>query len=180
VAQAVVLLFDADGDAAVRSVWKRFEVAGVPSPRSLTNRPHDPHVSLVVADRIERGAWTEVLRERFFAGDTLVLGLAAAAVFPGPEGWLVLAVTPTRRLIDGHAALVASLGACAEGLWDHYLPDAWVPHCTLAGGVDGDRLGWAMAAAGGALPLAVRVERAELVDSDTGAAERLLDTPSGA
>lgn len=164
--QGVVLLFDPGADAAVRALWDALEDAGIPSLRTFSHRRHQPHVSLVVADSLGRGAWIDRLEP--FRG--LRVELTAPAAFPGDGGFLVLAATPTRRLLDGHAALVGALAGPSARVWEHYLPDRWIPHCTLGGGLTDDHL-----AAGvrichaAALPVTAAVARIGLVDSETGA-----------
>src|SRR6266568_2668307 len=116
-AEAVVLRLDAAADAAVRSVWDRLGAAGVPSVRSLTHGRHHPHVSLVVAERVRRGDWVDLVRERFLAGGAMRLELGAPAVFPGPGGWLFLAVTMTPRLLAAHAAVAQAVEPYADGVW---------------------------------------------------------------
>lgn len=46
---AVCLLFDREGDRAVREIWARLEADGVPTLLSHTHRRHRPHLSYVVA-----------------------------------------------------------------------------------------------------------------------------------
>lgn len=130
-AQGVVLQFDAATSGAVRECWRSLEKAGLPSLESFTHGRHEPHVTLVVADRLVEGEWLDTLRAEFFAGDPIRVSLTGVAAFPG--GWVYLAVEGLP--LAGHARLVASLGRDAEGIWEHYLPGQWVPHCTLAGGL---------------------------------------------
>jgi hypothetical protein len=64
--------------------------------------------------------------------------------------------------------------------WDHYLPDQWLPHCTLAGGLDAGQMGAAIEVlAGSGLPIAATVDSAAVVDSESGAIRRLLTDDHG-
>jgi hypothetical protein len=46
-----------------------------------------------------------------------------------------LGVVPSRRLLDLHRAVHRAIEPVVVGIWPYYLPDALLPHCTLAMGV---------------------------------------------
>jgi len=65
--------------------------------------------------------------------------------------------------------LIAALGGDANGVWEHYLPENWVPHCTLAGGLSQQQPPSAIEVVRSVpLPKAVAIMSAALVDSETG------------
>jgi hypothetical protein len=166
-AQGIVLLLDDDADAAVRACWRSLEEAGIPSLVTHTHGKHVPHISLVVSELIEIGEWLAVLREGWFAGPPVSVRLGPVGTFPD-GGWIFLDVEGLDR--SAHARLVASLGAAVSDPWEHYLPDMWVPHCTLAGGLDAGQVAEAEALLGNAGLIAATVESAAVIDSRTGAA----------
>jgi hypothetical protein len=168
-AQGVVLQFDAATGEAVKACWRELEAAGVPSLGSFTHGRHEPHVSLIVADRLVVGDWLATLRDEFFAGDPLRVSLTGVATFPG--GWVYLAVEGLPRA--GHTRLVSSLGRDADGIWEHYLPGEWVPHCTLAGGLTEQQVQTAATRVRTSRPPSTTIAGAALVDADTGHIERL-------
>jgi 2'-5' RNA ligase len=164
-AKGIVLLLDAESTRAIRQCWRRLEAAGIPSLESLTHRRHEPHVSLVVADEIATGGWMDVLRAGFFPAEPMRIELGPAEVFPG--GWLYLSVSGLPA--PSHARLIAALGGDANGVWEHYLPQNWVPHCTLAGDLSELQSASAVEVVGSAPPpKAATVMSAALVDSETG------------
>jgi 2'-5' RNA ligase len=164
-AKGIVLLFDAESAGAIRAGWRQLEAAGIPSLESFTHRRHEPHVSLVVADEIAIGGWMDVLRTGFFPADPMRIELGQAGVFPG--GWLHLGVTGLPSSI--HADVIAALGEDAKGVWEHYLPESWIPHCTLAGGLSDHQSASAIRVVRSApLPTTVSIMSAALTDSETG------------
>jgi 2'-5' RNA ligase len=164
-AKGIVLLFDAESTRAIRRCWRQLEAAGIPSLESFTHRRHEPHVSLVVADKIVTGGWLDVLRAGFFPADPMKIEFGGAGAFPG--GWLYLGVNGLPA--SSHATLIAALGGDASGVWEHYLPDNWVPHCTLAGDLSERQVTPAMDVIGSSpLPRSASIMSAALVDSETG------------
>jgi 2'-5' RNA ligase len=169
-AQGVVLQFDHAASEAVRGCWRALETAGVPSLESFTHGRHEPHVTLVVADRLVEGAWLDTLRNEFFAGDPIQVRLTGVSTFPG--GWVYLAVDGLP--LAGQSRLVSSLGREAEGIWEHYLPEQWVPHCTIAGGLTEQQAAAAAAIVRtGRPPSTATIVATALIDTETGNSQRL-------
>jgi 2'-5' RNA ligase len=131
-AHALELFFDPTTEAAIKDVWARLEGAGVPSLASRTHRRHRPHVSLSVAERIERHQ-LQGARECLSATH-LDVTLYSPAVFPG-RGVLYLSVVPTIALLRLHEDVHAALHASLVAPWELYSVGAWMPHCTLAQGL---------------------------------------------
>jgi 2'-5' RNA ligase len=164
-AKGIVLLFDAESAGAIRAGWRQLEAAGIPSLESFTHRRHEPHVSLVVADEISVGDWVAVLRTGFFPADPIRIELGRADRFPG--GWVYLGATGLPA--PAHARLVTALGRDAKGVWEHYLPENWIPHCTLAGELSEQQSASAIEVLRSVpLPTVVSITSAALVDSETG------------
>jgi hypothetical protein len=61
VALAICLLFDRRSERAVRALWDRVEVQGVPSLRSHTHGRHVPHVSYAVLRRWDQAVVDDAL-----------------------------------------------------------------------------------------------------------------------
>jgi 2'-5' RNA ligase len=169
-AKGIVLLFDAESTRAIRRCRRQLEAAGIPSLESFTHRRHEPHVSLVVADEIAGGGWMDALQAGFFPADPMRVEFGPAGGFPG--GWLYLGVNGLPAA--NHAELIATLGGDAAGVWEHYLPEHWVPHCTLAGDLSDQQVTAAMDVIGSSpLPGIATIMSAALVDSVTGDLRRL-------
>lgn len=127
----VEMFFDPVSERKIRGLWDALARAGLPSE---VNTPGNaPHLTLAIYDRLDKIAAVDCLRH--FAGKlaTFPLGLASVGSFPGESGAVFLAPVVTAGLLALHAGLHDCLAAVEhEGAWEHYLPGAWVPHCTVA------------------------------------------------
>ncbi len=166
-AYALEMFFDQHAESSVRTMWASLEARGVRSMASVGHGRHRPHVSLLVAERItptQARTATEPLAE---ASD-LVLRLGSIAVFPGRAGVVYLSVVPTLRLLRLHNALHAQLAGAGVESGRHYLPNAWVPHCTLAQGLAHTDLPAAVQAIKRLRPTDAQITSIGIVDTDTG------------
>ena len=134
VAFAVVLHLDDDTDAVVRRAWARLEDEGVPSVSTTYGPGYRPHLTLAIVDTPHPALLAERLRPRLDAVSGLSLTLSSLGFFLTPPAPAYLAVTPSRRLLGLHQSVHDVLDTADS--WSHYRPGSWVPHCTLAMGVD--------------------------------------------
>lgn len=162
---AVCLLFDREADRTVREIWARLEADGVPTLLSHTHRRHRPHLSYVVAldwdlDRVR--AALGALPHR----GAPVLSCHGMLVFP--RGRAALAVSIDAALAERQARVFSTVEATGAQLHRHYRPGEWLPHISLATRAKEAQLPLVARAVSDALPLQLRVVRAELIDSGTG------------
>jgi len=164
---AVELYFDRNMDQRVRKIVHNLARMGLPAASSDPN--WRPHITLAVyediPDREElvrrvgdfaRRCSMECARVRDRASDYSPLNSAFSSlgIFPSVEGVLYLSPLPTSGLFNTHSlyhAMTGNLGHLERG-W--YLPDRWVPHCTLATGVETEDLGRAAETLAGDFPAA--------------------------
>ena len=60
--------------------------------------------------------------------------------FPGDEGVIFTPPVVTKELLEFHRDFNNEFSDCREAMWNYYLPDLWVPHCTLAINVPKDKI----------------------------------------
>lgn len=125
---AIELFFDAQSDAAVRSLWAALAREGV-CDYMLTSQAR-PHVSLSVFDDLKETELTRILTRFVAAHPKISLHLAAQGRFPQSEVTF-LAPKPSIKLLSMQQWLHTELVRAGAVVWPHYLPSAWVPHCTL-------------------------------------------------
>ena len=157
-------------------MWANLEARGLRSMATATHGRHRPHVSLAVAERIttaQAKRATEPLRE----ANDLALRLGSVAVFPGRAGVLYLSVVPTLRLLRLHREVHARLIRSGIETDRHYLPDLWVPHCTLAQGLIQEHIMSAVGAVKRLRAIAAEAVRVGLVDTDTGEITTIAELP---
>ena len=175
-AYALELYFDPPAESAVRTMWANLEARGLRSMATVGHCRHRPHVSLLVAERLTPDQARAAVEPLTDATD-VVLRLGSIAVFPGRAGVVYLAVTPTRRLLRLHHELHVRLAAVGVESGRHYLPDAWVPHCTLAQGLAHDQVTTAVRAIKRLRPIDADVIEVGIQNTDTGRITPIAQLP---
>lgn len=108
-------------------LWTRFErFETKPSMRFLG---YPPHVTLAIYEEIDEGRLREALSV-FKGARALVLTFTAVRLFEAPQFVVWAEPAPSAALSRSHAAVHARIdpALCHE----HYRPERWVPHATLA------------------------------------------------
>ena len=126
---AIELYLDPAAAAPIRALWQRLASAGF---TAMLENGCEPHVTLAVFNQVAEAAL--VRRLATFFGEQGPPPLAAFSVLGSFPGSGVLHCTPTTTLplLTLHRRLYQAIGRVAAGPYPHYLPGAWVPHCTLA------------------------------------------------
>jgi hypothetical protein len=140
---SIELVFDADTEVAIRTIWEELAAAGIPSQAPASR----PHVTLAVAERIDGGV-DELLTS---VSPRLPMGCAIGAVLLFGRANAVLArlIVPTSELLALHAEVHGLCGPyLAPGPMANSLPGRWTGHVTLARRVGGAQLGRALRIAG--------------------------------
>jgi 2'-5' RNA ligase len=167
---AVCLLIDDPADAAIRKLWRRLEVTGVPSLATHTHGQHVPHLTLAALRSYRIPDVQQALAGLPVAAPD-VLHLDALGAFRRSRCWLAPAASAA--LVTRQEAVVeAALGTGAD-LHRHYRPGAWVPHLTLAPRLHTTDLPTVARIVYDVLPLTAPVSRAALIETSTGARHRL-------
>lgn len=164
-ALGVCLLFDGRSERAIRNLWDRLELRGVPTLNSHTHRMHHPHLSYVVLLDWELDA----VRDAVLAlphGGPFELTFDAIGSFRRGRVCLIPAVPAD--LVARQQAVVQAVRATGAMVHKHYEIGRWLPHSSLATRAQLERLSDVAAAAYDVLPLTVQVDRAALIDSSTG------------
>lgn len=156
-------------------MWGSLEARGLRSPAN-SRTGNRPHVTLTVTEGMN-WAQAQAAAEPLQAANDLSLRLGSISVFPGRAGVVYLAVVPTLRLLRLHQAVHARLVSASVESWRHYLPDTWVPHCTLAEGLDQEQVATAMQVVRRIRPITADVVGVGLVDTDSGMVTTVTDVP---
>lgn len=160
------MYFDGRADRAVRALWQTLTDAGLPSLATLTHRRHRPHATLAVAESL---AAVDAVRLRAaLTARPPDLRLYVLGTFPGNEGALFLGLQVTGDLLAYHSGVHAALAGAPVRPWPYYQPGNWVPHCTLAEGLDAGQAGRAFALLRGYQPITAAVAAVGIKDTATG------------
>ncbi len=166
-AHAVEAFFDEEADAVVRGLWQRLDAAGVPSLAARSHRQHRPHVTLAVAGTIAPRARDE-LRADLARLSLPRLWLYTLGTFPTDQNGLFVGAVVDTELLAVHSAVHDVLAGRVKQPWAHYLPGAWVPHCTLAQDLTTERLAAGFAALHPITPIRAAVAEVGVTDTRTG------------
>jgi len=159
----IMLTLDPASTATIERVER--EIADV----HALHRPFDsevgPHVTLAACEKLDLSAcvpllaeWAGGIEDRRVRFESLgVFLLDSAVVFAAP--------VVTRALLAFHARVHHGLREIATELATPYLPDNWVPHCTLAERIPASLLPDVITIACGLpLPLAVQFDTLQIAE----------------
>lgn len=172
-AHALELFFDAEADAAVRTLWHRLDDAGIPSLAARTHQRHRPHVTLALAATIPPAA-RQAVRAETSVLSLPDLWLYTLGTFPGEEAVLLLGAVVDTEVLAVHSAVHDALAGKVIQPSAYYFPGAWIPHCTLAQGITRDQLSAGFAALHPAEPIRAAVTGIGVTDTRTGEVDVLV------
>jgi 2'-5' RNA ligase len=129
---AVELSFNPALDAKVRATWATLVANGLLSP---TRKRWRPHITLGVSATIDLPGLRDEMRAFASKLRAMPVALAYVGSFPGIEGVIFFGPVVRRELLDLHRAFHARFARFAGGINRLYLPDSWVPHCTIETGL---------------------------------------------
>jgi len=162
VSYAFELYLDERSEEALRTVWRALDGAGLLSPELKDDAR--PHVSLCVTDDIDLDVARRTIDHLCIGYNRLKLQLGVLGTFVTEQNVIFVAPTMTDELRRIHLELNELLHAKGAVVWDYYLPNRWLPHCTLATAVPESRYMEAFAAIRRAfVPLVATVESLGLV-----------------
>lgn len=128
---AIELFLDARSSTIVRSVWSRFAQEGLGAV--LQGRPH---VTLTACDDIDLSITQSALREFAVTYAPSPVQFGSIGTFSNGTSVVFLAPVVTARLAAVHAEFCDTFQRRLAVPWDHYRPENWIPHCTLAQELD--------------------------------------------
>jgi len=165
-AHVVVAYFDDDAEHAVRALWRRLAQAGVPTPPAKPG----PHVTFAVAKTIPRRT-RDLLKDELRTLAIPRLWLSNLGTFPSTENVLMLSAVVDTELLAVHSAIHDVLAGRVQSPVANCMPGSWVPHCTLAQGVEHDQLTRGFAALHPVDRIEARVEQVAIFDTQTAEVE---------
>ena len=162
---ALECYLDVDATRRVRALWDAMEAAGIPSLRDLTHRRHRPHLSLVVAERLDPAVVTAAL-SGLPPCPPLSLRLDFVGQFVGRVLWL--GPVPSAELLAHQATVYQRLTDAGVEIDPLYRPGCWVPHCTMSMRVPRPVLTEAVRLCLETLPIPARLVGAAVADHKRG------------
>ncbi|XVV04228.1 2'-5' RNA ligase family protein [Actinosynnema sp. CA-248983] len=159
---ALVVFFDEEADAKVRDLWRRIG----------STFEYPPHLTFAIAGTIGPKVRAELREDlsRLWLPD---LYLHTLGVFSTTENVLQLGAVVDGELLAVHSAIHDVLAGRVKDPQAYYLPGNWVPHCTLAHGMDDESLVKAFAAVHPVGTIRAKVREMSIVDTQTGVIDPL-------
>ena len=127
---SIELLLDAESDAAIRSIWAELAEAGLPSQLRNESPSNRPHVSVVVAERIDPGVDRSLspIAQRL----PLRCTIGAPVLFGGQTLTMARLVVPSAELLSLHRDIHEVCRTYVSSApMTHTVPGDWTPHVTL-------------------------------------------------
>ncbi len=127
---AIKLFFDAEVDRAVRAIWTSLEELDLSFQMSTS--AYKPHLTLLGVEDCNIKSAETCLQEIANQNKQFVLRLGAVGVFPLEPATVYLSPAMSRELQHLYFHLISNRKYFGTKFSPYYLPDAWIPHITLA------------------------------------------------
>lgn len=163
---AVELYFDERTEALIKAIWEKLAQKGV-SDRQI-KRGARPHVALAVFEDCDPGEITYLIRQLAQEQTQVEARFEALGTYCSADGVLFLIPVLSPRFFLLHSNCIRLLSPLVQGLKETCRPQRFVPHCTIAHGLEKEILGKAVALfSNKALPIVGTFNRIGLFDLAT-------------
>lgn len=163
---AIELYFDERTAALIKAIWEKLAEKGV-SDR-VVKRGTRPHVALAVFEDGDAGELAHMLRQMAKEQAPVEARFEALGTYCSADGVLFLAPVVSPRFFLLHSTVIRQLNPLVHGLKETCRPNRFVPHCTIAYGLDKESLSRAVALfSNKALPIVGHFTKIGLFDLGT-------------
>jgi hypothetical protein len=160
---AVQLYVDGQTEQLIKQVWDRLAEKGVSD--NMVRKGGRPNVGLSVFEDADPGEISFRLRQLCKEQRTVEARFEHLGTYCSKDGVLFLVPVISPRFFLLHSTVYKMLGDCILGLRDGCRPNRFVPHLTVAYGLDKDTLSKTVALFGNkALPIVGVFEKIALVN----------------
>lgn len=136
---AVVLYFDGKNERAFLNIWKA--LAEEKLSASLFESGIRPHITLAIYDELECRPCENELAKIASNTKPISFQFSHLGLFTQPEPVVFAAPTIFEEFLHFHKRIHETLALQSSNPWDMYIPNKWVPHCTLSLGFSLNDLG---------------------------------------
>lgn len=116
--------FDDDSANRIKSIWQNIE-------SSLSGSDMHPHISLCSVGDIDEVTLKNTVEQFCKTIKSFQLQFGLLGTFPTNEGVLFISPVITKELIDNQRLFSQMLTDAGIEVKGYYMPDKWIPHCTL-------------------------------------------------
>jgi len=169
----VVLYLDAATEALIKGVWAKLAEKGVSD--KILKQGGKPHLALSVFDDCDTGELALRLRRMAGQQKPVEARFEHLGTYCSKDGVLFLVPVVSPRFFLLHSTVFKLLGDCTGGMREGTKPNRYVPHCTVAYGLDKETLAKTVALfSNRALPIVGQFERIAMVDLSNNMEERCV------
>lgn len=126
---AIQLFFDQKTETVIQAVWQKLADQGIAD--YMHKSGNRPHISLAIFETIELESGRSYLTSLAEQIVSFEITFSHLGVFTTPKAVVFIAPTINSPLLSLHSKIHLTFGPTGSSPWDHYLPNHWVPHCTL-------------------------------------------------
>ncbi len=125
---SIELHFDEKSNFIIRNMWRKLRERGISD--YMDKHGVFPHISLAVFNDIDILEMEKRIEKVIKNQGVFSIKMSNLGSFPSNEGVLFVSPNFSDTLINLHKKLHEALKDIEEK-WEYYLPDFWIPHCTL-------------------------------------------------
>lgn len=138
---SIELHFDEKSNFIIKNMWKKLRERGISD--YMDQYGGFPHIALAVFNNIDILEIERIIEKIIKNESMFIIKMSSFGIFPSNESVLFLSPTASKTLINLHGKLHESLKDIDEK-WDYYLPDFWIPHCTLEMNIPKSKIHYAL------------------------------------
>ena len=127
---AILLHFDKNSEAIIIEFWKEAVKCGGDS--YLLDSVLRPHITLAIFEDTDIQLFCSKLEVFAKNINTFSLKLGSIGTFASSQGVLYLSPIMTEELFELHKEFYKFFEGALEGINSYYVPNNWVPHCSLS------------------------------------------------
>ncbi len=127
---AIKIFFDSRMDEAVRAIWSSLEDLDLPYQMSTSG--YRPHLTLLGMEESNVQSAETSLKNIARQSRPFAVSVGAVGVFPQEPATVYLSPTICPELQHLYCYLIDNRKYLGANFSPYYLPDAWIPHITLA------------------------------------------------
>ncbi|TCI29103.1 2'-5' RNA ligase family protein [Exiguobacterium sp. SL-10] len=126
----MIALFDEQTEKRIREVWEGLKREGITS-YAFEVSDRQPHITLASYNRLDVEAYIGLLDTHYQSKEVVHLTFSTVGTFI-QSGALFLSPTISSGLRGLHSEHHRVFGSFNDNVESLYLPESWIPHCTLA------------------------------------------------
>ncbi|PFA67071.1 hypothetical protein CN378_11885 [Bacillus sp. AFS015802] len=134
----VIALFDDKTEKLIKGIWEELTIKNISYYEEEINDAR-PHITIGSYTHLDKTAYIEALDSYYEHKRSFNITLNTVGSFLN-FGTLFLSPTVTKELLNFHSSHHEYFQAFSETANPLYLPDNWIPHCTLANKLSPDKL----------------------------------------